>query len=151
IINVIKKTRPNVKVGVYGLPFKFYYPSQRQYNANNKLDVLLEQVDYISPSLYFDYPDMQRGASANRSFLKSNLDYVLSTGIRLNKPVVPFVWHMIHPSNKKFGGDLIDRDELHNHLNFIRNYTVSGRKVAGLLWWEPSYGSFSTYIKTSNS
>lgn len=150
IIKIIKDERPNVSVGIYGLPFRFYYASQKKFNADRKLDNLLSHLDYISPSLYSVYPDKEKGGMANEQYVIRNLEYSLEIGERLNKPVIPYVWHFVHPSNKRFGGNLVERSELRKYLKIIANHSLNGKHANGVIWWESSSKSFNSYMSKSN-
>lgn len=145
MLNKVKEIRPNIQVGFYGIPFREYYANK---NNTQKLDVILSKVDYIFPSLYTMYPDKQIGKSRNEKYLKDNLQVALEFGIRLNKPVVPFVWNIIHPSNKLYGGQLIDKNEMLQNIEVIRNFKYKNTSVSGVVWWDPDYKSFSKMNKT---
>jgi hypothetical protein len=152
MINTVKKMRPNVKVGIYGLPIRTYYANSK--TINNKFDVILSAADYIFPSLYTMYPDRQVGRSRNELYLKENLIAALKYGIRLHKPVIPFVWSVVHPSNKLYGGQIISKEEVLSNINFIRNFKYKNTKTLGIVWWDPDYNYFlkltKTNIKTDN-
>lgn len=136
LIKFIKKEKPNVKVGVYGMPYRYYYKSDADRNSNQKLDPILELTDILFPSYYIFYPAKQKGIEANYKYLKQNLDVAFEYGKRLNKPVVPFVWHQVHPSNRKYGGEAIPKDELSKYLDLIMSYKSSnGQTADGLVWW----------------
>lgn len=141
LVLFVKNLRPNVKVGIYGLPFKINSESQMKFNANNKFDEILSLCDYISPSIYLSSPDKQLGKSENEKFLKRNLDIALETGNRLRKPVIPYFWYRVHPSNKSYGNWIISQDEMERYLRIIRDYSFNGRRVEGVIWWEPSDAS----------
>src|SRR5690606_740775 len=32
MVRLVKKLRPHLKIGIYGLPFRFYYNNQKKYN-----------------------------------------------------------------------------------------------------------------------
>jgi len=136
MINLIKELRPNVKVGIYGIPFRTYYSSQHRWNANDKLDYILSLTDIIFPSLYILFPDKERGVELNDSYFKQNLDTAFDYAERLRKPVIPFVWYIVHTNNKKFGGELLGKSEMKRYLEYVRNYRRSSFKVQGIVWWE---------------
>lgn len=112
LVRYVKKRLPYVDVGVYGLPFKGYYDSQFKRNDNQKLNSLLREVDVLMPSLYIAYPAKQRGIQSNIDFLEKNLNVAFEYGTRLNKPVCPFFWYLVHPSNKSYGSSFIPKDEM---------------------------------------
>ncbi|GGG80152.1 hypothetical protein GCM10007415_10680 [Parapedobacter pyrenivorans] len=147
IVKIIKRERPNVQVGIYGIPFRFFYSSQKGVNDGGKFDELFKVVDYISPSLYMMYPNRQIGTTKNKAYIESNLKYALELGEKFGKPVIPWVWHIIHPSNKEYGGNLVDKSEFNDYLNLIATTSFNGLKASGVLVWEPSDASFNTYMQ----
>lgn len=151
LISFIKKKYPSIKVGVYGLPFKVFYNKKAAYNEPKKYDRILKIVDVITPSLYFDYLDKERGKTDNYLFLKNQLDVSLDYGQRLGKPVLPFIWEIVHTSNKSFGGTLMPQDEFTNKLNYINNYNYKNTKVNGLIWWAPGNATIGHLPTTASS
>lgn len=137
LINIIKNYNPNIKLGIYGLPFKVYYNLKPSYNEFGKFDKILSLVDVICPSLYFSFTDATIGEKKSREILSNQLRNSLEYGARLNKPVIPFIWELIHPNTKKIGGSLVPKKEFKRHLNQIKRYNVNGHKIEGLIWWSP--------------
>lgn len=137
LIKYIKRKRPNLKVGFYGIPYNFYYIVHKKRNTDKFLS-LLKQVDFISPHLYIHYPDIQKGQNANINYLKQNMQLALEYGKKLKKPVIPYVWYIIHPANKIYGGQLITKEEMAEYLKTIESYNYCGQKIEGVIWWEPS-------------
>lgn len=149
MVNFIRKSRPNVKIGIYGIPFRTYYTSQLR--RNKKLDVLLAKTDIIFPSLYLLFPDKQRGEIENNRYLKENLVTAFYYADRLNKPVMPFVWYIVSPNNKQFGGELLGKKEMSRYVNFIRRFTSKKKnKVNAIVWWESSKKSFLEKVKKAS-
>jgi len=149
IISKIKEFRPNIQVGIYGFPFTFFYDSQRKYNADDKVKRILELCDYISPSLYSQYPVKEIGIEKNNNFFKENLIYSLKLGAELDKPVIPYVWHIVHPSNKKHGGEVLSVDEMAANIEYIANFKSNGRSAEGVIWWESSDAGLQSYFEQS--
>ena len=147
MIKTVKAMRPNVKVGIYGLPLRTYYANSK--STSNKLDEILSASDYIFPSLYTMYPNSQIGKSRNEKYLTENLESALDYGVRLNKPVVPFIWNLVHPSNKLYGGQLVSKEEVLQNIKYIEKFRYKNRGVMGIVWWDPDYKSFSKMIKTN--
>lgn len=148
MLKTVKKLRPNVKVGLYGLPFRAYYPHSKN---TTKLDKVLIHSDYLFPSLYSMYPDKQIGQKRNLKYLNDNLTIALQFGERLNKPVVPFVWNLVHPSNKLYRGELISKNEMIQNINFIKNFSYNNNKVLGIVWWDPDNNSFNRMLQKSQN
>lgn len=138
LIDFIKSERPNVKVGIYGIPFSFNYIFQKISNDFNKIEPLLAKVDFISPSLYMAYSEQQFSSENAKSFIESNLSLFLDYSKRANKPLYLYVWYKIHPSNKKYGLTNMSTNRMNLYLNTINNFRYNGRKVDGLIWWEPA-------------
>src|SRR5690606_18402972 len=61
LLRYIKGVRPNLKIGIYGIPFRTYYPSQLKWNGDRKFDRLMSMSDIVFPSLYIIYPDKEKG------------------------------------------------------------------------------------------
>lgn len=142
LVEYVKVHQPNVKIGIYGIPYNFYWEGQKKRNADNKLEPLLNLVDYISPSLYIHYPDSQRGKESNLVYIRENLKVALEYGRLLDKPVIPYVWYLIHPSHKKYGRQIISPPEMTNYLRLIKDFEYQGIKTSGIIWWQPSKMSY---------
>ncbi len=147
IVRIIKSQRPKIKVGIYGVPFRFFYSSQKKVNDISKFSDLFKEVDFISPSLYLMYPDKQIGINKNREYIESNLQYSLELGDKFAKPVIPYIWYLIHPSNRKYGGSPIEKQEFEKYIKMISSYRYNGKRVFGMMLWEPSDDSFNKYWK----
>ncbi|MGN6605326.1 MAG: hypothetical protein ACTHK8_22965 [Ginsengibacter sp.] len=138
VLKIMKQTRPCVKVGVFDLPFEVYYPTADVYNKGNKFDRLFEYCDFIAPEIFIEFPDKEIGHRRNIAFIQHNLDVALQFGRRLNKPVIPFIWELIHPSNRKYGGMLIPRDEYESYAEFMMHYSYYGTHIKGFFLWTSS-------------
>jgi len=149
LIKIIRKNNPNIKIGIYGLPFKVYYNLNAGYNEKGKFDKILSLVDVICPSFYFNFTDDIIGKEKNIEIITNQLINCLEYGERLNKPVIPFIWELIHPSTKDIGGTFVPKDEFKRHLKLIINFKFNNEnKISGLIWWSPGraseiYGSLS--------
>lgn len=142
LIREVKRQRPNLKVGVYGMPFRAFNDWQKnKFNQPGKLTDLLREVDFIAPSLYILYPDEQIGHKRNLQYLKDNLDFALAYGKELDKPVIPFVWHRIHGSNKAYGNDIIPKKVFTEYVDYIASYSSNGYMASGVFWYDYSQRS----------
>lgn len=135
MIYFVKNKRPNVKVGIYAMPFPFYYSSQKKRNEVGKLDEILSKVDIIFPSLYVYYPAVQKGLQSNLKFLEENLEEASIYAKKYNKEIIPLVWYLIHPSNKKYRAAMIDKSEMKEYIDFIWSFSESKFKLKGILIW----------------
>lgn len=146
LVREVKRLRPELKVGLYGIPFRSYYDWQKmKYNQPGKMNKLLSEVDFIAPSLYIMYSDEQVGHDRNIRYLKDNLDVALTYGKELGKPVIPFVWHRVHYSDDEKGQVLIKKEIFADYVNYIATYSHDNNKVDGVLWWD--YSNSSSKIK----
>jgi len=138
LIKYIKSIRPNLKVGIYGMPFRFYYDSQADRNNHKVLDPILKHTDVIFPSLYIFYPAEQKGIDANYEYFKKNLDVAFDYAYRLDKLVAPFFWYLVHPSNNRgYGYEALPKKEVEKYLNFISTYkSESEIEISGIVWWD---------------
>ncbi|MBF9254112.1 hypothetical protein I2I11_12480 [Pontibacter sp. 172403-2] len=137
LIGIIREMRPNVKIGIYGIPFNSWYETNiDKYNPPGKYDELLSLTDFLAPSLYLAFADEEVGHARNLQYIRENMDVALNYGKRLNKPVYPFFWHRIHDYNKKNGYELMQIDVFAAYMKFISTYTYKGYKADGVYWWE---------------
>lgn len=137
LIKYVKQKLPNVKVGIYGVPSNFYWVNIDK-DVPNKFENLLNEVDYISPQLYIYYTKDQYGLENNIKYIKQNLEVSLNYAKKLKKPVIPYVWYLVHPTNKKYGNEIIPQDEMKTYLETIINYEFANQKAKGIIWWEPA-------------
>jgi hypothetical protein len=145
VLKIMKQTRRYVSVGVYGLPFDVFYSTADVYNEDNKFDKLFQYCDFIAPGLYIDFPDKEIGHQRNITYIQHNLEIALQYGHRLNKPVIPFIWEIIHPSNQKYGGMLIPKEEYESYAEFMIHYKYEGTSIKGFFLWTPSVPSLAYY------
>jgi len=136
LVSAIKEYRPGLKVGVYGLPFRSFSDAQRAGNADTKLDGLLSKCDVLTPSLYIMYTNEEVGEQRNMDYLKQNMDQFLSYGARLKKQVIPFFWYKVHPSNKKYGMNVMPKGNVQKYLSLLSTYSNQAGKINGIIWWE---------------
>jgi len=138
LVDFIKNLRPNVKVGIYGIPFSFNYSAQKNVNNFAKIKPLLDKVDFISPSLYMAYSEEQFSDEKAKLFIESNLSLFLDYSKKASKPLYLYVWYKVHPSNKKYGLSNMSQSRMNLYLTTINNFRYNGKKVDGLIWWEPA-------------
>ena len=150
LIRFFKKNRKNVRIGIYGIPYKITAEKHLKYNTS-KLDELLSEVDVIFPSLYLPYSFGESKSSLYSSFLTTNLKTALAYGKRLGKPVIPFTWYMVHPSNRFYGGEIIDKFRYDKYLSDILNFSYDNSKVAGIVYWDSSYDYFQSSVRQRSS
>jgi hypothetical protein len=133
---LVKGIRPNVTVGFYGFPARDYWNRNDDWRARNQaLAPFLSEVDAIFPSLYDFYHTTPKNREMEIGYVQDNVSEALLLGAQLGKPVMPFVWHRYHDSNKELGRALIPPDEFAEHLRTIVKTKVKNRRVDGVVWW----------------
>lgn len=128
LIESIRKLKPNLKIGYYGIPYRFNYDFQKV-KDNQKFFKILEQCDFIAPSLYLSFIDYDR----NIRFLKENMEQAFVVGKALDKPVIPFFWYLYVNQKETV---LIEKSLMDNYLTFIKEFKFEGKKIEGIFWWD---------------
>lgn len=137
VIQFAKKMRPNIKWGYYAIPYTtFWNRSEDFYGKLKKIEPLIKECDILFPSLYVFYDEYDIWvALENKKYVIDNTKEMIKVGQYYNKPVVIFVWHRYHPSNKKFGMESLPEKVFLTHIERIANTTYQGKKVDGIVWW----------------
>jgi len=155
LVHFIRKLRPNLKIGIYGLPFRVYADKTRNINGPGfKFQKVLSVCDFVAPSFYFMNLDEEIGRKQHDLIFRNNIEIALEYGELLDKPVVPFIWELVHHNNKRFSNELIPLNEFIEKMDLIKSVNVNGRSINAVLWWTPSklptkYTNFSK-SKSSN-
>lgn len=136
LVKFVKELRPNLKVGVYGVPFRFNYDFQKKANHLGDLRPLFKTVDFLAPDLYVSFGKTEQSEQNFIRVVKENLDLYVSAAKLENKPIKVFVWYKIHPYNKKFGGTNVDSERMDVLISTIREKQKEYRKLDGVLWWD---------------
>lgn len=144
VVDFVKRERPSVKVGFYGIPFTFNFPFQKRYNYYDDLKPLLEKVDYISPNLYFSYSHHQKSDLWYVNKIQENLDLFLEYSYKIRKPLYIYVWYLVHPYNKQYGMQLISENRMNLLLKTIQETSYKGQKAKGIIWWQPASTDYNT-------
>jgi hypothetical protein len=140
MVNFIRNQRPNLKIGIYGLPFVFMeYKYHSLVNNYEVLKPILEKVDYISPSLYLNHNFNDKSKEYTKKYIEGVLQYSLELGRELSKPVYPYIWYLLDPSNNKVtGGEILSFEQMDFYLSTIKKYRYKKQGVSGVIWWESS-------------
>lgn len=132
-IRIIKKYRPNLKVGYYGIPFPRWNENDKNYeNKANKLGPLIKEQDFLAPSLYILY---SKNTSKTIRFTKYNMTYALKLANQYNKPIFPFIWHRGHPIDKGNEWQLLSKSLFQTVTSEITKTNLNGKKIDGVFWW----------------
>ncbi len=135
-IQFAKSLRPNVKWGFYSLPFTSYWHRDEKLSLlNEQIRPLLLQCDILFPSFYIYYKDGSVSVNDNELYASQNVRQILSIAQRLNKPVMPFIWHRYHDSNRTIGLQLIPIADFVKYVNKLITTSYYGKKISGLVWW----------------
>lgn len=136
-----KKLRPNVKWGYYGLPYKFYESSLENYsNKIERLGPLIKNLDFIAPSLYI--LNNEPISISEKQKIDATLSISLKFASKFRKPVYPFIWHRVHPSNKLIGISLIDNNVFDEYIRYFSKFKYKNISISGLFWWHSENYSF---------
>lgn len=149
LIKFIKQYNPNIKVGIYGFPTRLPIRKKAPL-SQKKFDNLFKHLDFISPSVYTLSPVTEVGEKVNVEYFTENLKQALLYGKRLNKPVFPFLWEIIHPDNAIYGKTLLSDEEFISNIKLVKEYSYSGTSVDGFIWWAPKKAS-QVYLNHKSS
>lgn len=138
-VNIIKEFNPKLKVGIYGIPFTAFKVSWPVMNANKnkRFDSILSVCDFICPAIYIRFPNHEVGEKANFKYIRDNLDVAFAYSSRLKKEIVPFVWPLVHPNNKKYGMNELSDEDMKSYLGALSSYTKNGISISGVIWFDP--------------
>ena len=135
-IQVAKTLRPNIKFGFYFLPFTTYWNRKGQWQQpNQQIRALLLQCDVLFPSLYVFYKEGSTAPGDNEAYATENINQILKLAKELNKPVLPFIWHRYHDSNRTIGLQLIPQNDFRSFINALLSANYKGKSIDGLVWW----------------
>ncbi len=127
---IIRRTRPNIKFGFYGIaPTRVYWPIVRQDQkelaewraVNLALRPLADLVDFVLPSLYTFYDD----PAGWHQFASASLDEARQYG----KPVYPFLWF------EYFDGNVILRGHEVPVADWVAELTLCRKGADGIVLW----------------
>lgn len=148
VIKDVKQVRPFLKIGFYGLPFRFFYESQKKWNKDEKFKELFMEADVVFPSLYILYPSKQTSIESNLRYIKENLDITFENIPNLqHKLILPFLNYRVHVSNKKFKNELLPVKEMKIYIDFLKEYINKGKSINGFVWWEYNSSKLKSYNK----
>ncbi|MBN8555994.1 MAG: hypothetical protein J0L93_11155 [Deltaproteobacteria bacterium] len=145
-IQVIKSVCPNAKVGYYALPSRAYWNRNSTWQAlNSSLAPIFEASDALFPSVYTFYKEGvdPTPAGENIAYIEDNMREALR--LANGKPVYPFFWHRFHNANANFGMMSVPSSQFRAGLAAALNVSLSGKTIAGLVWWgaDTYYASYA--------
>lgn len=141
---IVKKLRPNAIVGYYGFPIRDYWNRNEKWKEKNRtLDAFLSNFDVLYPSIYDFYDSNTSQGRGDLEYVRENVEEAILMGQRIKKPVMPFVWHRYHTSNKKKSLQLIPVEEFTDHIGSAASTEIKGKHIDGLIWWGSEYSSYA--------
>ena len=137
VIQFAKRMRPNIKWGYYAIPHTTYWNRNADfYGKLKKIEPLIKECDILFPSLYIFYDEYDNAVTLeNEKYVIENTKEMIKVGQYYKKPVIVFVWHRYHPSNKKFGMESLPEKVFLTHIERIATTSYQGKKVDGIVWW----------------
>lgn len=142
-----KRLRPKVKWSYYAVPYKYYESSPSIYTANvERLSKLFKALDFIAPSLYILKNEAMNSIDMAR--VDETLSIALKLGNKYSKPVYPFIWHRIHPSNKRESLSLVNARIFDDYIGHLLNYKYKNIGISGLIWWHTESYSYGRRAKS---
>lgn len=139
MIKLVKKLRPNLKVSLYGVPFRFNYQFQKKQHFDDVILPLMKEMDFLSPDLYFSNSCDEQNTSSYLANLKENLGLFVSYSKKANKPLYPFIWYKVDPYNKRSGNSTICKERMDLLLTTLNSFSNDNNVIKGVLWWENWY------------
>lgn len=144
-IKKAKALRPNVKWSFYGLPTRnFWNPDQNWKSKNLDLISLFSNFDFIAPSIYIFYPLNEVKETLQNKYIDSNIQLAKEIGQKVGKPVYPIVNHRYHPSNKKYGNQLVSKELFSYYIS-----RIVGNQIDAIIWWQSEEYNYN--ISRSNA
>ncbi|HLT88282.1 MAG TPA: hypothetical protein VKZ57_11875 [Sphingobacterium sp.] len=135
-IKIAKEERPNLKWSFYDIPMRRYFSKNQAWNRESqKLLPILKECDFISPSLYMIYPKALEKSNGVDGYIDYNLSLCFDMAKKINKPVIPFVWHRTIDHDKKTGYGLISQGDFKVYIEDITRQRSNGNRVSGVIWW----------------
>ncbi|ANF51545.1 hypothetical protein A0O34_13990 [Chryseobacterium glaciei] len=135
VLSFVKKERPNVKWGYYGIPFTTYWGRDKKfYDQYKKVDEIIKKSDILFPSIYIFYNNVSFNLE-NKGYLKENTEEMLRIASLYNKKVYPFVMSRYHPSNKSIGNEQIDNSDYKTYISTIAKAEYKNKHIDGLVLW----------------
>lgn len=139
LLDFIKDYRPNVEIGVWGLPFL---------SSDEQMDPIFEASDIIFPSCYIPAPAEIDGIQSNYDFLDGKMDKAFSYADRLNKKVIPFFWYLVHGPDKDLRFERLSKEEMFKYVKYVENYRSANQsEILGVAWWDTPTPYNSNRIK----
>ncbi len=147
-----KRIRPAMQWGFYGLPVTSYWGRNDKWrNQTMALTSLLGMMDVIYLSLYDLYTDEQQNQKLQNDYIEENLKQGLQLSSQINKPLLVFICHRFHESNKQASWQLIPWSRWSSDIDHITKVNYNGKTTEGIIWWAADEYLYRTKIPAIQS
>ncbi|SEV94421.1 Hyaluronidase [Chryseobacterium wanjuense] len=144
VLDFVKKQRPNVKWGYYGIPYTTYWGRDKKfYDQYKKLDPIIRKSDILFPSIYIFYNHVSFSME-NEDYIEENAEEMIRIASIYNKKVYPFVMSRYHPSNASIGNQKINDSDFRTYITAISNAKYNNKHVDGIVLWNADGYSYRT-------
>lgn len=133
-IKYCKSKRPNVQWGHYGMPRTTFEDPNVLY-SNKYLGPIYEVSDVLFPSLYLFKDDKAIDYQENFDYLQKNITEALKIGKQYNKPVIGFIMHRFHNSDKRLQFLGMTDEFWTRYINSILRVKLKDKRLDGITWW----------------
>lgn len=142
-IKYCKSKRPNVQWGHYGMP-RTTFEDPHVLPSNKYLGSIYEASDVLFPSLYLFKDDQAIDYNVSFDYLNKNTKEAIKIGKQYKKPVVGFVMHRFHNSDKRLQFLAMTDEYWARYLNSVLKIKYGNKRLDGIAWW-----GADTYFYTS--
>ncbi|MBL1219835.1 hypothetical protein JET18_03245 [Chryseobacterium sp. L7] len=144
-IKYCKSKRPNVQWGHYGMP-RTTFEDPKILSSNKYLGPIYEASDVLFPSLYLFKDDQAVDYQVNFDYLNENTIEAIKIGKQYKKPVIGFVMHRFHNSDKRLQFLAMSDEFWARYLNSVLKIKYGNKRLDGITWW-----GADTYFYTSKA
>jgi hypothetical protein len=152
IVDTMKAMRPNLKIGIYNIPFRNYSKDKVAFNPYDytRLYPLLRKTDIINPSPYKPYSVAQVGEKSNNKYFEDYIQQALRIKNDINKPVLAYIAMRYYNANSPDNKKLIPPQEFKADLKHMLKTKVDGKNIDGFILWNGDRWSFEDKLEKKN-
>lgn len=133
-IKYCKQKRPNVQWGHYGMP-RTTFEDPKILPSNKYLGPIYEASDVLFPSLYLFKDDKAINYQENFDYLQKNIIEALKIGEKYKKPVIGFIMHRFHNSDKRLQFLGMTDEYWSRYINSVLRIKFKNKRLDGIVWW----------------
>lgn len=144
LVKYIKEIRPNLKLGVYDIPFRNYARNRLTSNPYDyaRLDPLLSICDFLAPCLYRPYNEKEQGSTLSKAYFQNSIKIALGVGKIYDLPVYPYITMKIYGGNTISNDKLMKQSVFKHDIEVMNSTIVDGRSISGFIIWNGDYWNF---------